>query len=143
MTPLHRSYRDVPSAPAKGFSLIELMVAIVIGIVLLLGLGQIFVAGKTAYQSEQGSSFMQENARFAMAQIDYSAQMADHWGANNPNAAKITTGAKTALAALYTTCVANYITDETNPFWWTLGIDGIDHTQNPAGVLGCLPADTV
>ena len=44
----------------RGFSLIEMMIAILIGIILSIGLVQVMVAGKTAAQATQGANFMQE-----------------------------------------------------------------------------------
>ncbi|MFC1665831.1 PilW family protein, partial [Pseudomonadota bacterium] len=49
----------------KGFTLIELMVAMVIGLFLLAGLIQIFFAGKQTYRLGDGLSRLQENGRFA------------------------------------------------------------------------------
>ncbi|MBD4909085.1 prepilin-type N-terminal cleavage/methylation domain-containing protein, partial [Xanthomonas citri pv. citri] len=49
----------------SGLSLIELMIALVIGLVLLLGVIQIFSASRTAAQLSEGASRAQENGRFA------------------------------------------------------------------------------
>jgi type IV pilus assembly protein PilW len=128
-----------------GFSLIEMMVAIVIGIMLSIGLVQVMVAGKTAAQTTQGANFMQENARFATTQLDYSLQMADHWGASNPDKGQTTAAAQTAYNAamancpgLQSTSSTTYVTGQN---WWTLGTYGISASTGPTSVLGanCLP----
>ena len=49
-----------------GLSLIELMIALLIGSILLIGLVQVFGASRTAYQLSEGMSRTQENARFAL-----------------------------------------------------------------------------
>jgi len=51
--------------PQRGVSLVELMVALVIGFLLLLGLVQIFGATRATYQTQEGLSRVQENGRFA------------------------------------------------------------------------------
>jgi type IV pilus assembly protein PilW len=131
---------------ARGFSLIEMMIAIVIGIILSIGLIQVMIAGKTAAQTTQGANFMQENARFATSQLSYSLQMADHWGPANPDKSAATAAAQTAFNAITTICpglnAASTTTYVTGQNWWTLGIWGIDGSADPALALGstnCLP----
>ncbi len=50
----------------RGFSLIELMVAMVLGVVLMLGVVNIFSSVRASTQLEQNLSRMQENGRFLM-----------------------------------------------------------------------------
>lgn len=49
----------------KGFTLIELMVAIVIATLLMLGLVEIFGSARASYNLQEGLGRLQENARFA------------------------------------------------------------------------------
>jgi type IV pilus assembly protein PilW len=51
----------------KGVSLIELMVAMVIGLFLILGVTQIFISNQRTYLFQQGQMGNQENGRFALA----------------------------------------------------------------------------
>lgn len=51
----------------KGLSLIELMVAMLIGMFLILGVTQIFISNQRAYLFQQGQMGNQENGRFALA----------------------------------------------------------------------------
>lgn len=53
----------------KGFSLVELMVAILIGLIILAGVVQVVVTSKTTFIAQEEMSFIQENARYAMNQI--------------------------------------------------------------------------
>lgn len=131
---------------AYGFSLIEMMVAIAIGIILSIGLVQVMVAGKTAAQATQGANFMQENARFAMSQLSYSLQMADHWGPTNPDKGSATAAAQNAFNAIVAVCPgllsASGTTYVTGQNWWTLGTFGMSGSDgDPKSVLGndCLP----
>lgn len=58
---------------SKGFSIVELMVAITISSLLLLGVTKIFIDTKASYNLREGISRLQENGRFAMdlAQISF------------------------------------------------------------------------
>lgn len=49
----------------KGFSIVEIMLAITLSLILILGVLQIFVTNKNAYRLESSFSVLQENARFA------------------------------------------------------------------------------
>lgn len=64
----------------SGLSLVELMVALMIGVVLLLGLIQIFGASRAAFASAEGMSRVQENARFAVDILRNDLRMAGHMG---------------------------------------------------------------
>ncbi|MCC8444156.1 PilW family protein [Xanthomonas cannabis] len=71
---------------AAGLSLIEMMIALVIGLVLLLGVIQVFSASRTAFQLSEGASRAQENARFALDFLARDIRMAGHFGCVNDQA---------------------------------------------------------
>ena len=60
-----------PQYPARGFSLVELMVAMVIGLVLMAGVVQVFLANHVAYREAQRFGQLQETMAFA---VDYLAR---------------------------------------------------------------------
>ncbi len=64
----------------QGLSLIELMVAIVIGLFLVGGLIQLFTSSKENYRVQDNLSRVQENGRFAMHFLTQDIRMADYWG---------------------------------------------------------------
>lgn len=66
-----------------GLSLIEIMIALAIGTLLILGLVQVFSASRTAYQMSEGMARVQENARFAMDFLQRDIRMAGHYGCIN------------------------------------------------------------
>jgi len=70
----------------QGLSLIELMIAMVIGLVLLLGLVQVMGASRSAYQLSTGVARTQENARFAVDFLQRDLRMAGHMGCVNDQA---------------------------------------------------------
>lgn len=86
-----------------GLSLIELMIAMVIGLVLMLGVIQIFAASRAASRLAEGNARAQENGRFAIEFLQRDIRMAGHFGCVNDQAhfvkgegdPVITTGAAT------------------------------------------------
>jgi type IV pilus assembly protein PilW len=71
-----------PSIPLRqtGLSLIELMVAIAIGLFLLAGAVTIFSTSKRTYVEQEDSARIQENLRFALEAISRDLRMAGYFG---------------------------------------------------------------
>ena len=69
-----------------GMSLVELMVAMVIGMILMLGVVQIFMASHAASRLSEGAARTQENARFALDFLERDIRMAGHMGCVNDQA---------------------------------------------------------
>lgn len=67
----------------RGLSLIEMMIALALGAVLLLGLIEVFGTTRAAYATASGLSRIQENSRFAMEFLRRDARMAAQWGCFN------------------------------------------------------------
>lgn len=65
-----------------GVSLIELMVALVVGLILLAGLIQVYLSNKQSYNAQEQLARMQENGRFAMELITRDLRRAGFWGGN-------------------------------------------------------------
>jgi type IV pilus assembly protein PilW len=81
---LHASPANVRNI--RGLSLIELMIAMLIGLVLILGLVQVFAASRTSYQLSEGLARVQENGRFAIDFLQRDVRMAGHFGCVNDQA---------------------------------------------------------
>lgn len=64
----------------RGFTLVEIMVAIVISLFLTAGMIQVYLANKQTYRFTEGLSRIQENGRFAIARLAEDIRMADFWG---------------------------------------------------------------
>jgi type IV pilus assembly protein PilW len=64
----------------QGLSLIELMIAITLGLFLIGGLIQLFVNSKQSYRVQENISRLQENGRFAISFLVKDVRMADYWG---------------------------------------------------------------
>src|SRR5690606_40650231 len=71
---------------AKGLTLVEMMVAMLIASFLIFGLLQVFTASKASYQTAEGLARVQENARFALDFLQRDIRMAGHFGCVNDQA---------------------------------------------------------
>jgi type IV pilus assembly protein PilW len=67
-------------ARIRGLSLIELMVALTLGTILILGLVQLFSASRSAFLASEGLSRVQETGRTAIEWMQRDLRMAGHMG---------------------------------------------------------------
>lgn len=65
-----------------GLSLIELMIALVIGLLLIGGLIQIYLSSKQSYNAQEQLARMQEGGRYAMDLITRDLRRSGFWGGN-------------------------------------------------------------
>jgi len=75
-----------------GLSLIELMIAMMLGLIIMLGVIQVFAASRTSYAVTEGLSRVQENARFAMDSLERDLRMVGHFGCVNDRFRLLTAG---------------------------------------------------
>jgi len=66
----------------QGFSLTELMVAMVIGLIVLAGVSSVMVSNKKTYTAQDSLARMQENARAAMLIMTRDLRNVGYWGCN-------------------------------------------------------------
>lgn len=64
----------------RGFTLIELMIAMVLGLIVAGGIVQVFVNGRQSYRVDQQVAKMQDEARFALDEIGRDLRMASYLG---------------------------------------------------------------
>ena len=67
----------------QGLSLVELMIAITLGLVLSAAVIQVFMASRSSYRVQESLSLIQESARFAMDYIGREVRMAGYMGCNS------------------------------------------------------------
>ena len=67
----------------RGFSLVELMVALVITLILLAGIGQIFLSSKKSFNTQDSLARIQENGRYALETVVADLRRAGYWGGNS------------------------------------------------------------
>ena len=73
----------VVKLPERGFSLVELMVAMLIGLIILAAVVQIFVGSNATYRLDEGLARVQEGARFSMDFLAKDIRMAGYMGCNS------------------------------------------------------------
>lgn len=79
---------------ARGFTLIEIMIALAISLILLAGVFTIMSSSKRTYTLQAELAKLQENARFAMEELAYGIRMAGYAGCSGklPSNQKALTG---------------------------------------------------
>ena len=131
---------DVQITPMKrhthcrGFSLVELMVALVITLILLAGIGQIFLSSKKSYTLQNSLARIQESGRYAMDMLTQDLRRAGYWG-GNADIANIT-GTQDQFKESGS-CAAN----STN--WVRMLNKKVFGLNDTRGTYGCLPATTM
>ena len=75
-------YLRNPRYHCRGFSMVELMVALVITLILLAGIGQIFLSSKKSFVIQNALGRIQENGRYAMDVLASDLRRAGYWGGN-------------------------------------------------------------
>ena len=110
----------------QGFSLVELMIAIVLGALVVAGLINVLMANRQAYHLQEASNYNQQNMRFAMDRIGWSLRMADFFGGVKGSAL---TGSPAVTAS--GACTAAWALDTSNGIY---GYDG-----NATGGTGAFP----
>jgi type IV pilus assembly protein PilW len=63
------------AARHAGFTMIEMLIAMTLGLLLVVVIGQVFVTSKESYRTTEDLSRLQENARFAVAQLTRAIRM--------------------------------------------------------------------
>ena len=73
----------IPSRGQAGFGLVELMIAMTLGLVLLGGIGYVFIGSRGAFRTTDNLSRVQENARYALDVMSRDIRMAGYVGCGN------------------------------------------------------------
>lgn len=138
-----------PEPLASGLSLIELMVAMVIGSILVLGVVQVFSASRTAYQLSQGIARNQENGRFAMDFLARDLRMVGYMGCMNDQtllmseAGKVTGGNVRSLFLSKADRDANNVGNQPFPLRFDASIQGFEAKGTAPGNSLTLPTTPV
>lgn len=78
MKPPFISFRE-----QKGFGLVELMIAMTLGLLLLGGIGYVYMGSSAAFRTTDNLSRIQENARYALEVMSRDIRMAGYVGCGN------------------------------------------------------------
>lgn len=119
----------------QGISLVELLIAMLIGLVLLNTLVQVFISNSTATKTISGHSALQENGRIAVNKLSNSFRSAGHYGGVNGD--EITVVGGLALTGIGS-CNHSWMTDTEIPI---KGFEGASAIGGVAGLpANCIPA---
>jgi type IV pilus assembly protein PilW len=120
---------------ARGFSLVELMVAVTISLLLMMGVVALFVSSRASYETTEKLSRIQENGRYALDQIANDIRAAGYQGCSRP----MGTQKRRAVYAINTvTAPANLLWDFRVPAQGFQGLGGNNFV--PALVTNLDPA---
>lgn len=64
----------------SGFGLVEVMLALLVGLVISLGMTQLFISSKSTHLSQVSSAALQEDARFVLAKMTQEVRLAGMFG---------------------------------------------------------------
>jgi len=136
-----------------GLTLIELMVALAIGMFLMIGAITVFMQGRTTFRITESVSRLQENARFVLDALEPDIRMAQHWGLTNVNTNILGRVGSTGIpAGIPTTCGATWVhdfersvaaTNGSSPWPWGGTCVACPSTVCPAGATAVAGADTL
>lgn len=118
-------------------TLVELLIALVIGLVLMAGVIQIFLSNRAAYAFNEGLARLQENGRFAMDTLSFHARMAGYLGCLSEVAVSNNLTASNPLAFDFAQGLFGYEAVGTSPD------DAFSPESAPAAWAGGLPAALV
>ena len=105
----------------QGMTLIEIMIALLIGAFLLGGILQIFTNSKQTYRMQEGLSRMQENGRFAMSFLERDIRMAGFRGCNSTTAPTNNLNSPTDFLNAFGTAIEGF--ESTSATAWTPAIN--------------------
>jgi type IV pilus assembly protein PilW len=78
-----RHVKIAPTRTQRGFTVVELMVALLLSLILMGGVVQVFSSSSKTYRTHEGLSRIQENGRFALEFLKRDIRMADFWGCSD------------------------------------------------------------
>ncbi len=118
---------------ARGISMVEILVAMVIGFLLLAGITQVYTSNHAATRTINGYSYQQENARAALNNLTQSLRLAGHYGGLQSE--KISNIGSVNITAVGS-CNNNWITDVEFPLQGFEGAAAVGSVANlPSGCI--------
>lgn len=124
-----------------GLSLVELMIALALGLILMAGVINIFVGSRQTYNAVEQISLMQENARYAMDLISRSARNAGYSGCSTGQGPVTNTlNSATSVAFDFSTGVNGFEANSSGP-GSTITITSENQTASGTWTVGTVPGD--
>jgi type IV pilus assembly protein PilW len=134
--------KQMKKIQARGFSLVELMIAILLGALITTGIIQMFSSNQRNYQMLTGQSRLQESGRFALDFMTQPVRMAGYSGcySETGEARSVLNGATPPFEYDMTVTMQAYEATSTTPATWSpvldtlpTGANGIDTAQIAPG----------
>ena len=75
----------------RGFSLVEMMIAITIGFIIVGAIGYLYLGSRQSFRTTDAMSRIQENARYALQTMAHDVRMAGYVGCGNVSNMRVTT----------------------------------------------------
>ena len=116
-----------PSGRIAGFTLVELMIALVLGLLVIAGVGSVFLANKDAYRTNEALSQTQDAARTA---FEFLARDIREAGSNPCGSEEIQSALNGSVECANTNTLPDWVDDFDVP------ISGTDNTSTIAGLPG-------
>lgn len=88
------------SRSQHGFSLVELMIAITLGLIVVGAIGYLYLGSRQAFRTTDAMSRIQENARYALQTMAHDVRMAGYVGCGNLQTMNVNTIANAPVPAL-------------------------------------------
>lgn len=141
-------------APQAGVSLVELMVAVLIGSILMGAALSVFVESRATSQANQAVARLQENGVFAADEISRSLELAGYWGASSSTGLiggrTIRTNGALGTASTLAAGTGNCTSTAGYPWYTDLSrpVEGFDTNGEPDGAeandafISCIPDST-
>jgi type IV pilus assembly protein PilW len=118
-------------SPSRGWTLVELLIAMTLSLLVIAGIGQIYLAAKRSYEIQNSLARLQDVGRYVTDLLTHDIHNAGYWGLMDMSS--ITPTGLTPAAPI---CDANTT-------WGTMvkqKIFGFDSTQDPSG-YACIDGD--
>ncbi|MHC8323919.1 PilW family protein [Pseudomonas sp. GB2N2] len=112
----------------RGFGLIELLIALALSLVVVLGVAQIFIAAKNTYVSQNAAANMQEDARFVLSKMIQEIRMVGMFG---------------CLGTIDSSAAANFNAAQLTPISWDNATLNLTLVTADVGAGGGIPTWTV
>ena len=106
--------------PARGFTLVELMVALTLGMLLTTAMAYVYLSSRTAFSRQQQLGGLQDNVRIAFDNLSTDTRMVGHMGCY--------TGLKNEAPNFNSALPANAVASH-----FAVGIEGYDFVNTTAG----------
>ena len=126
---------------SRGFSLVELMVALVITLILMAGVSQIFLSSKRSYVIQERLGRMQENGRYAMETLVADLRRAGYLG-GNADVGEIVDNTPEGVSSGFKTASENGTCSGGNTNWARMLASPIFGLNDTRSNYSCLPSDS-